>query len=124
MCQSVSTVNDGSVFSDIGILDHAGFLYKQHQNVVAKDMDHPLILREGYICERVMSFIVNLLKFRSRAVSWCERGYPGIFASYLGTDMERAKLLRKMKDDWALWEKVLNMPSNSGSRSRSAARSS
>ena len=106
MRQSVACLNEGSVFSDIGIVDHAGFLHRQHQKVVLNDEEHPVISSENHIVGRVMSFIANLLKFRSRAVSWSERGYPGIFAAYLGTDMEQAKLLKTMQDDWALWEQV------------------
>ena len=72
MCQSVACMNEGSVFSDIGIVDHAGFLHRQHQKVVLNDEEHPLISRENHIVGRVMSFIAKFAQVQV-AISILER---------------------------------------------------
>lgn len=66
----------------------------------------PIILSENTLVGRTLDFVLALVKYRQRALSWSERGYLGRFAGLLREGEARGEILRCMERDWRLWKLI------------------
>ena len=112
----LDTLYSSSFLADIGVHDRGRLppglaIPSTGESELEPHAQTPEILDDTILIRQLVMFVEQLLKARLRSLSWSERGYPGCFIKLLASNAEQKELLTKMRQDWAMYNKLLSMRS-------------